>query len=145
MGISTEHGGDKLPNWLLAASKKVVDRIDPSQYAELYRLSSNARQTILGAPSEWRPFDELLVDEGIDRNNRDHVTALLLVVMPIVVQQEKFARFAATQEAKARLEKLGVQPSWGNTGNFAVSTASSSSINKAADDLASSLERLAKK
>ena len=145
MGLRTERGGDNLPDWLTSAAAKVVSHLDSSQYSEFYRLASNARQKIMGTRKEWQPFDGLLLDAGIDRNNRDHVTALILAVMPKAFKQEKFAQFAAAQESKKRMEKMGVQVQWGPSGKFAVSTATSASIEKGAEHYAAALVRLAKK
>jgi hypothetical protein len=145
MGIHTERGKDNLPDWLISAAAKVVSQLDSSQYSDLYRLASNARQTIWGTQKEWQPFDGLLLDAGIDRSNRDHVTALILAVMPKAFNQEKFAQFAAAQESKKRLEKMGAQVQWGHSGNFAVSTATSASIEKGAELYTPALVRLAKK
>ena len=145
MGIKTVRGGDDLPDRLLSDAKVVVDKLDPSQYSELYRLASNARQTIRGTQKEWNQFDGLLMEAGIDRNDRNHVTAPILALMPLVLKQEKFAQHAAIQESKARMTKAGVQVAWGSTGRFVVSTATADSISKGAQDYAAALARLAKK
>ena len=145
MGLRTERGGDYLPAWLTSAATKVVSQLDPSQYSELYRLASNARQTIMGTRKEWRPFDGMLLDAGIDRSHRDPVTALILAVMPKAFKQEKFAQLAAVRESKERMAKLGVQVYWGPKGKFAVSTATSASIEKGAEDYAAALARLSNK
>ena len=145
MGLRTARGGDLLPDLLLSAAKHVVEHLDPSQYSELFRLASNARQRIMGSPVEWRAFDGLLLEAGIDRSNRNHVTALVLTLMPKVLKQEKFAKFAAAREARERLKKLGLQVSWGSSGKFAVSTESSASIDKGANRFASALDRFSKK
>jgi hypothetical protein len=115
------------------------------QYPELYRLASNARQTIMGSASEWRPFEAVLLDMGIKRNNRDHVTALVLALMPKVLKQEKGARAKAIKEARDRMAKAGVEASWDKSGKFGVSRESSSALNDNAERFASALDRLAKK
>jgi hypothetical protein len=119
--------------------------LDSTQYSELFRLASNARQTIPGTREEWLPFAGPLAEAGIDRNDRNHITALILAVMPLAIQQEKFAQFAAVQESKERMKRMGVQVAWGPTGRFAVSTATAASIEKGADNYAAALVRLAKK
>ena len=147
MGIRTERGGDNLSDWLVSAAARVVSQLEPSQYSELYRLASNARQTIMGTSKEWQPFDSLLLDAEIDRSNRDHVTALILAVMPKVLKLERDAQFAEVKEAKERMKKLGmdqflVSP---QSGKFGVSTATTAAIEKGAEDYAAALARLAKK
>ncbi len=148
MGLRTEHGRDNLSDWLLLAVKNVVDRLDPSRFADLYRLASNARQTIMGSASEWKPFERLLLDAGIDRSNRDHVTALMLELMPKILKQEKDARDAAVAKAHERYAKMGLRLTpWSRDGRFAVkiSKESARSIKAGAERFASALERLAKK
>lgn len=140
MGLRTERGGDNLPNSLLAAAKSVVGRLNPSQYSELYRLASNARQGIVGSAREWRPFEELLRDSSIARHDRNHATAVMLALMPHVLKQDKFARFAAARDARERIGKAR-----GRSEDFFVSTASASSIDKGAERFPLALDRLAKK
>jgi len=145
MGLRTARGKDNLPGWLLSAADNVVRRLDPSQYPELYRLASNARQTIMGSASEWRPFESILLDARIDRSDRNHVTALVLALMPRVLKREKDARAIAIKDARARMAKAGVEGKWSQTGKFEVSEESAASINESAERLASALDRLAKK
>lgn len=145
MGLRTERGGDRLPDRLLAAAESLVRSLDPSQYSELYHLASNARQGIAGSPKEWKPFDGFLLDAGIDRSDRNHVTALILVLLPKVLQHENDARKAAIARAHERLTKQGVRAQWGRSGNFAASKESSGSIKKGAELFPLALDRLAKK
>ena len=145
MGLRTQRGKDVLPQWLLTASERVVGRLPASGHAELYRLASNARQRIMGTPSEWKPFDAILLEAGIDRSDRQHATALMLALMPRVLKHEKDAREKAVREARARLAKAGVAVRWGHSGKFGVSDESCTSINESAERLASALDRLAKK
>jgi hypothetical protein len=144
MGIQTKYGGDNLPAWLSAAVENLIGNLDHSQYSELYRLASNARQRIMGSSKEWQPFESLLLDNKLDRSNRNHVTAIVLALMPRVLKQEKLARFAAVNESRKRMAAAGVQVQWGPSGKFVVSNSTSTAIDKGAKRLASSLDRLAK-
>lgn len=145
MGLRTERGGDNLPGSLLAWAESLVGRLDPSQYSNLYRLASNARQQIMGSAREWQPFESLLLESGIDRGDRNHVTAIMLALMPHVLKREKFARLAAVKSTRERTKKIGVPVQQRRTGKFAVSTESSSSIDKGARRFPLALDRLAKK
>jgi hypothetical protein len=140
MGLRTERGGDHLPDWLLAAAEGLVGRLEASQCSQLYRLVSNARQGIMGSAREWQPFKSLLRNSRIVHSDRNHVTAVMLALLPQVVKQEKFARFAAARDARERMRKMD-----GRSGKFVVSSASSSSIEKGAERFPLALDRLAKK
>ena len=119
MGIQTERGQDDLPSWLLDAAANLANRLDASQHAELYRLVSNASWGMEGYPSEWQPFDGLLMSLGIDRSDLNHVTALLLTLGLRRSKQEKTERTAAVDAAREHHARAGVQAQWGTTGSFA--------------------------
>ena len=137
MGLRTEQ--ENLEGSLLAAAKELVGRVDPSLHSELYRLASNARHGIAGSARDWKPFERLLDEARIARRNRNHVTAILLQLIPYVIEQEKFARFAAVKKARGRKNALDTRK------EFLVSTATDASIDKGAKRFPLALERLAKK
>ena len=130
---------DDLPAPLLKAAQSFVERLSLQQRQTIYRLASNARQQIV-SKSGWQEFDVLLREFRITPTNRDHATAVLLAVLPDVIRDEKFARFAALREAQARASAKRVP-----THRIEVSTESSASIERGAERFALTLERLAKK
>ena len=144
MGLRTERGGDELPDRLLKAAEDLVAHLDPARQSELYWLSSNARQGIVSS-QEWRSFEVLLRNARIDPRDRNHATAVMLVLLPTVLKREKSARFAATKEAHERIKRAGNRGTSGRPVEFAVSTESSTSINKGAERFPLALNRLAKK
>jgi hypothetical protein len=146
MGLQTTTGIN-LPTWLLSAAASVARKVEASQYSELYRLVSNARQTITGSEEEWKPFFLILLEAQIDRNNPDHLTALMIELLPKVVAQQRDPYIQAVEKSRARLAEQGVQGGWAPSGKFALttSTASSTSIAEGADRLALALDRLSKK
>src|SRR5271166_4266686 len=139
MGLRSERGKDDLPNWLLASAEKLVSQLDPAQYAELYRLASNARQQIEGSLPEWEPFERLLLEARVDRRNRNHATAVMLVLMPKVLSQVKSARFAAAQDAMDRLNSMKMRERRDGSEKIVVSTATSSSLDKGVERFALAL------
>ena len=146
MDLRTERGKDNLSEELLTAAETLVARLNRSQYSRLYRLASNARQRIMGSSHEWRPFEGLLLECHIDRRDRNHVTALMIALIPRVLKQERPARLAAAREARHRMRKTYVREALGHRAEkLAVSTASSSSIEKGAERFPLALDRLAKK
>ncbi len=147
MGLQTAHSKVDLSDRLLSAVRDVIARVEPSKYSEFYRLVSNARQTIVGSEDEWQPFLILLHNAEIDRSDPNHLTALMIELLPKVVAQERNAYFHAVEKSRAKLAERGVQATWDPSGNFALttSTASSTSINEGADHFAWALDRLSKK
>ena len=143
MGLKTERGRDNIPDTLLQAAQRVANRIAPELYADLYELASNARQGISIPTKDWVPFIELLNEEQLHIHRRDDATALLLVLLPKVLKAEQDARDAAVKTARERMEKQGVRAGWGP--NFRAPKKASESLNQSADQLASALQRLAKK
>lgn len=130
---------ESLADSLLVAAKELVGRVDPSLHSELYRLASNARHGIAGSARDWKPFERLLNEARILRGNRNHVTAIMLQLIPYVIEQDKFKRFAAATEARGRKKPRDTRD------EFLVSTATDASIDKGAKRFPLALERLAKK
>jgi hypothetical protein len=106
-----------LPNALIAKVDNVVRALDPTRRAELLRLASNKRHTIEDSPREWEPFDAVLVGAGVDRNNPNDVTALVLALG--VAERE--AQATAVKASRARLQDAGVDVTFNRSGNFAAS------------------------
>jgi hypothetical protein len=147
MGLQTASSRTNLPTWLLSAAANVVRKVEPSEYAEFYRLVSNARQTIMGSDEEWKPFLALLLETEIDRRDPNHLTALMIELLPKVVAQERNAYIHAVEKSRARLAEKGVQAAREPSEKSALttSTASSTSINEGAERFAWALDRLSKK
>ena len=145
MGLRTERGSDRLPDDLLAAAENLVAHLRPSQYSKLYHLASNARHQILGSRKEWSPFKPILEEFQIERTDRNHATALILALMPRVLEKKRPHALPPRQASKRmeRTRKKGEEI--GRRDPFAVSKASSRSIENAADRFPLALERLAKK
>jgi hypothetical protein len=94
---------------LIEAAAIVVHSLKPSQYSHLHDLASNARQGTWGSESEWAPFADMLKRNCIDRDNYNHVTALLLEVMEPHFRQQDVERKAAIDAARERLARVGVK------------------------------------
>jgi len=89
-----------LTHELIEAAAIVADRLDPAQRLELHDLASNTRQGIFGSARHWAPFADALMENAIDRRDRNHATALMFAasMQPRPEDIERAARMKAARK-----------------------------------------------